>query len=155
MRPSPTDQLESAWDTVLGFPDSVGVLTRIPRHNSCRHALLFKPGIKSPVVIRMFDRQRRYVPRRLSYPVPADMRTPSPRVRRPALFPGSAYDVSQTATGMRGRVTWNKADANEVPARWVRVEAGVDGHVAGRARRWSTPRRLCGAPIWTAGFKLV
>ena len=117
----------------MGFPDSIGALTGIPRHNSCRHALLFKPGMTSPVVIRMFDRRRRFAPRRISYPVPADILTASPRVRRPALFPGAAYDVSDAFTGMRGRVTWNQSTASEVPARWVRVEASIDGQVVGRA----------------------
>jgi hypothetical protein len=124
---------EAFWDQVLGFPDSIGALTHIPRHNSCRHALLFKPGMKSPVVIRMFERQRRFAPRRISYPVPDDIHTPSPRVRRPALFPGAAYDVSDAVTGMRGRVTWNQSAVDEVPARWVRVEARIDGEVVGRA----------------------
>lgn len=121
------------WDRLLGFPDAIGGLTRIPRHDSCRHALLYRPGLETPVVIRLFDRRRRFAPRRLSYPVPADIRTPLPRVRRPALYPGAAYDVGHTATGMRGRVTWNQADTDEVPVRWVRVEARVDGQVVGRA----------------------
>ena len=124
---------EQAWDQAMGFPDSIGDLTEIPRHNSCRHALLFKPGMKSPVVIRMFDRQRRFAPRRVSYSVPADIHTPSPRVRRPALYPGAAYDAIDAFTGMRGRVTWNQSAANEVPARWVRVEARIGGQVVGRA----------------------
>jgi hypothetical protein len=131
--PSASSGAGQAWDQVMGFPDSIGALTRIPRHNSCRHALLFKPGMKPPVVIRMFDRQRRFAPRRISYPVPDDIHTPSPRVRRPALYPGAAYDVSDTFTGLRGRVTWNQSSSNEVPARWVRVEARIDGQVVGRA----------------------
>jgi len=131
--PSAPHGAEQAWDQVMGFPDSIGALTGIPRHNSCRHALLFEPGMTSPVVIRMFDRRRRFAPRRISYPVPADILTASPRVRRPALFPGAAYDVSDAFTGMRGRVTWNQSTASEVPARWVRVEASIDGQVVGRA----------------------
>jgi hypothetical protein len=123
----------AAWNRLMGFPDAVGTLSRIPRHSSCRHALLFKPGMKSPIAIRMFDRQRRFAPRRISYPVPADIHTPAPRVRRPALYPGAAYDVSGTFTGMRGRVTWNQPDAGEVPARWVRVEAKINGQLVGRA----------------------
>jgi hypothetical protein len=127
---------ERSWERFLGFPDTVAGLPVIPRHNSCRHALVFKagkPGMKSPVVVRIFDRLRRFAPRRISYPVPADIHTPSPRVRRPALYPGAAYDVSDTFTGMRGRVTWNQPSANEVPARWVRVEARLGGQIVGRA----------------------
>src|SRR5262249_38597174 len=119
--------------TLDGDP-SLGTLPVIPRHNSCRHALVFKAGkprMKPPVVIRMVDPRRRFAPRRISYPTPLDIKTSSPRVRRPALFPGAAYDVGATVTGMRGRVTWNQPDAGEVPARWVRVEARINGQVVG------------------------
>jgi hypothetical protein len=126
---------EMSWDSVIGLPDPIGILREIPRHNSCRHALIFKPGVKSPIIIRMFDRLRRFVARRISYPIPADIHTVSPpsRVRRPALFPGAAYDISETVTGLRGRVTWNQPALNEVPARWVRVAATMGDQVVGRA----------------------
>ena len=120
-----------AWDGVFGFPDAIGSLTRIPRHNSCRHALLFSPGMASPVTIRMFDRQRRFAPRRIGYPVPADIHATTARVRRPALYPGAAYAIGEAVTGLRGRVTWRQS--NEAPVRWARVEATIDGQVVGRA----------------------
>ncbi len=125
----------SSWETALGLSDPIGSRHPIPRHDSCRHALVFPPGMDSPIAIRMFDRARRFVPRRISYPIPADITVASPpsRVRRPALFPGAAYDVSPTATGIRGRVTWSQSTANEVPARWVRVEAVINGQIVGRA----------------------
>lgn len=125
----------SAWDAALGMPDPIGARPPIPRHDSCRHALVFPPGLQSPIAIRMVDRTRRFVARRISYPVPADITIASPpsRVRRPALYPGAAYDVSQTATGIRGRVTWNQSPVNEAPARWVRVEAAINGQIVGRA----------------------
>jgi hypothetical protein len=130
----PYPPAEISWNSEI-FRDPIGILREIPRHNSCRHALIFKPGVKSPIVIRMYDRLRRYVPRRISYPIPGDIHTLSPplRKRRPALFPGAAYDTSETATGMRGRVTWNKSPTNEARARWVRVEAKIGGRVVGRA----------------------
>ena len=136
--PAPTSRalrLAPSWDRFFGFPDPLGGLARIPRHNSCRHAFLFKPGVKSPVVIRLFDRQRRFAPRRISYPIPAGIHSPAPplRIRMPALFPGAAYDLSNTATGMRGRVTWRQSVNNEEPVRWARVEARVGGNVVGRA----------------------
>jgi hypothetical protein len=129
-RPAPP-----SWETALGLPDPIGARPSIPRHRSCRHALMFPPAVDSPIAIRIYDRTRRFVPRRLSYPIPADITVASPpsRVRRPALFPGAAYDVTPAATGIRGRVTWNQSAANEVPARWVRVEAVINGHVVGRA----------------------
>ncbi|MEI6668459.1 MAG: hypothetical protein WCP29_09910 [Acidobacteriota bacterium] len=128
-----------AGETVVsgfdGLPDPIGRLAAIPRHNSCRHALVFPPAVKTPVAIRLFDVQRRFAPRRISYPLPATIETAPPpsRVRRPALFPGAAYDISPTATGLRGRVTWGKPTTGEVPARWVRVTASINGHVVGRA----------------------
>ena len=118
-----------------GSLDPRGYLQSVDRHNSCRHALVYPPSLKGPLAIRLFDDARRFVPRRISYPIPTDVTVASPpvRVRRPALFPGAAYDVSPTATGMRGRVTWKQAAANEQPARWVRVTAVSDGQVVGRA----------------------
>jgi hypothetical protein len=125
----------SSWETALGMSDPIGARYPVRRHDSCRHALVFPPDMQSPIAIRMYDRERRFVPRRISYPLPADIRVASPpsRVRRPALFPGAAYDVGQIATGIRGRVTWSQSPVNEVPARWVRVEAVINGQVVGRA----------------------
>ncbi len=122
-----------AWQHAFGVPDAIGGLQPIPRHNSCRHALLFKPGLKSPVTIRLYDPQRRFAPRRISYPVPADINATAPRVRRPALYPGAAYAISEASTGLRGRVTWSRASLPEVPVRWVRVIATLGGQVVGRA----------------------
>jgi len=50
------------------------------------------------------------------------------RAWRPVLFPGAAYDIAATRSGVRGRVT-----RAGVPVRWTRVEAIVDGHVIGHA----------------------
>ena len=122
-----------AWDRVFGFPDAIGSLARIPRHDSCRHALVYRPTLTSPIAIRLFDRRRRFAPRRISYPVPDDIGTPSPRIRRPALYPGAAYTISESTTGLRGRVTWNQSASNEVPVRWARIEASINGQVVGRA----------------------
>jgi hypothetical protein len=118
-----------------GSLDPLGYLPTVQRHNSCRHALVYPPDMKGPIAIRLFDDARRFVPRRISYPVPTDATVlpPPVRVRRPALFPGAAYDVSPTATGMRGRVTWKSSTANEQAARWVRVAAVINGQIVGRA----------------------
>jgi hypothetical protein len=82
--------------------------------------------------LRLHDRRRRYVPRRITYAIPTDATVTSPRVRRPLLFPGAAYDISDTATRIRGRITWTDAPA-ETPARWTRITATVDGNLVGRA----------------------
>ena len=105
------------------------VLVRIPRHDSCVHAIVHGPATDSPIDIRIVDPSRRFVPRRLRIPVPTRAQIESaelgtapisaaPRVRRPVLFPGAAYDVSESATAVRGRV--RLADR---PLRWARVEA--------------------------------
>lgn len=106
----------------------------IERHRSCLHALRFQPGVKTSVNLRLFDSARRFVPRRLSVPLLtqalAETRPDTQRVRRPVLFPGAAYDVSDTATGLRGRVLRGGR-----PMRWARIEATLPGSgvMVGRA----------------------
>ena len=106
----------------------------IERHSSCLHALRFQPGVKNKVNLRLFDSARRFVPRRLSVPLltqpQAEAVDYTNRVRRPVLFPGAAYDVSETATGLRGRVI-----RNGKVMRWARVEARlpISGVLVGRA----------------------
>ncbi len=105
---------------------------RIMRHDSAAFALLYEPQLADEIVIRLFDAptsiwsesgdRRRYVPRRLRIPLlasaVADLQPISQRARRPVLFPGAAYDVSDCATGMRGRVL-----SGGVPLRWARIQA--------------------------------
>lgn len=113
-----------------GLPPGSDVLERIPRHDSCRHALVWRPGLKSPIEVRCDDRLRRYVPRRLAYAVPNARDVLAPRVRRPAFFPGAAYDLAGGATGLRGLALW---DATRRPVRWARVEARRAGTRVGLA----------------------
>jgi hypothetical protein len=90
----------------------------------------------STVTLRFDDPARRYVPRRLTIPLLTATAADAPpfrpqlRTRRPALFPGAAYDVHATATGRRGRVL-----RGGNPMRWARVEARLPGAptVVGRA----------------------
>lgn len=106
----------------------------VERHPSCLHALRFQPGVGTPVNLRLYDAERRFVPRRLRIPLltqpQAEAQPFTSRVRRPVLFPGAAYDVSETATGLRGRVTRGAR-----PMRWSRVEARLpgSGFLVGRA----------------------
>ena len=114
--------IEITFDEVpLGLPRPP-----VERHPSCLHALRFQPGVKTTVNLRLFDNARRFVPRRLSIPIltqtQADLSAYTDRVRRPFLFPGAAYDVSDTATGLRGRVV-----RGGLPMRWSRVEATLPG----------------------------
>jgi hypothetical protein len=124
---------KSAWLDGVLFDDPIGPLRRIARHSSCRYVLLYRPGMKTTVNLRFFDPHRRFAPRRISYTLPPDIITRSPRVRRPAFFPGAGYDVSQSVTGLRGRVTWNQSSEHEVPARWVRIQASINDQIVGRA----------------------
>jgi len=130
---TPAEYAERAWPGDVPFADPIRRLRRVARHNSCRYVLLYRPGMKTTVNLRFFDRYRRFVPRRISYTLPPDINTPSPRVRRPAFFPGAGYDVSQSVTGLRGRVTWQQSIVDEVPARWVRIQASINGRIVGRA----------------------
>jgi hypothetical protein len=103
------DQLEVSVSTAPG---------RAPRRRR------FKIPPAAAVTLRIDDPSRRYVPRRLTIPLlkAADAEAPpfrpQLRTRRPVLFPGAAYDVHATATGLRGRVTRGGR-----PMRWARVEA--------------------------------
>lgn len=128
------------------FPETLRGLRRpaVARRDSCRHALLYQPGVADEVelrfsepVVSFSERQtlyaRRYVPRQITYPIltieEADERSYRNRIRRPVLFPGSAYDTVSMATGMRGRV---ERGAGGPPVRWSRVEARIAGAIVGR-----------------------
>jgi hypothetical protein len=117
-----------------------GRATPLSRHGSGRYVLLFDRGVDTPVTLRLIPRDRRYVPRRMTFaivdeatvlaaegPPPDDVPSAS-RAWRPLLFPGAGYDAAGTATGVRGHVA--RAGG---PVRWTRVEATADGHVIGRA----------------------
>lgn len=101
----------------------------IERHRSCLHVLVYGPGVATPVELRLFENQRRFVPRRLRYPIhpqaAAETRPASERMRRPRMFPGANYDLDSGATGLRGRVL-----RGGVPMRWARVEATLPGALA-------------------------
>jgi hypothetical protein len=132
--PAPTGRRRKLAD--LGA--SAG-LSRLRRHSSNRWVLLYDPLVEGPVDVRLVPRDRRFVPRRLrvritsladvltAEPTRSDLPAPS-RVWRPLLFPGAAYDIHETATGVRGRVEQGGA-----PRRWTRVEARIGNVVIGRA----------------------
>jgi hypothetical protein len=106
-------------------------LAPLPRRSGGRFAVLDRPGLPTQLSLRLCDPSRRFVPRRIRYSIPADITVREPRIRRPVLYPGASYELSETATGIRGRAVWAGADA--LPARFTRVEASVAGNVVGRA----------------------
>ncbi len=122
-----------------GF-DLGNVLRRVDRHNSCLYVIVYRRGLTVPIDLRLVDRTRRFVPRRLRFPVASEQDVlqgeavgavvpASRRIRRPLLFPGAAYAISETATALRGRVL-----RGGVPMRWARVEARLPtGELMGRA----------------------
>ena len=114
-------------ERLLGLPRP-----RLERHRSCLHALRYLPGVSGTVKLRFQEDARRYVPRRISFPIQtiaaADAAAWPNRVRRPRMFPGAAYDVVSQATGLRGRVL-RGTDL----LRWARVEARIGGSIVGRA----------------------
>jgi len=61
---TPAEYAERAWPGDVPFADPIGRLRRVARHNSCRYVLLYRPGMKTTVNLRFFDRYRRFVPRR-------------------------------------------------------------------------------------------
>jgi hypothetical protein len=121
-------------------PSAAAGLFALPRHSSGRFVLLFDSKVDTPLSLRLVPADRRYVPRRMTFSfvdeatvladeaANADLPTWS-RAWRPLLFPGAAYEVQQTATGVRGTVTSGGA-----PVRWTRVEASIEGTVIGRAQ---------------------
>lgn len=110
----------------------VDALKPVPRHNSGLYALVEPLGTKPPqsLSVRLVDRARQLVPRRLQIQPDES----GSAILHPALFPGAAYDVSKTATGMRGRVLLDPR--TEAPLRWARVEARLPGSntIVGRAQ---------------------
>jgi hypothetical protein len=112
----------------------------VDRHDSSLFALLYQPRLEGETVdLRVYDLSRRRVARRFRVPIlppgslaggePAAL-TRARRTRRPALFPGAAYDTGSRITGLRGRVLRGGA-----PLRWARVEARLEpgGALVGRA----------------------
>ncbi len=120
----------------------------IERHGSNLFSLRYQPGVKTLITLRIFDLEtprydpkydrRRIVPRRLKIPIltRADVENQEKldrqefrrRIRRPAFFPGAAYDSGATATALRGRVR-----RGGEAMRWARVEAKLAGQDVGRA----------------------
>jgi hypothetical protein len=104
----------------------------LEQNRSGRYRLRYGPRVGATVTVRLRDRRRRFVPRRLAvslwplgmvsavdetpgaHPVPV-----ADRVLRPWLWPGSGYLVPHGTTGIRGRVV--RADGR--PLRWPRVAA--------------------------------
>lgn len=100
----------------------------ISRHPSGRFTVSYRPGLNQTLDIRLYDNQRRYVPRRLSIPLvtlsqilSTEQNQPldylSSRVKYPLMYPGAAYPISPRSTGLRGRVV----SAGQ-PIRWALVE---------------------------------
>jgi hypothetical protein len=110
-------------------------------HAGGRWSIRYVPALPDHVDLRIDDPARRFVPRRMRFPVVslADVKTgeasgaPVPAARRtwrPLLFPGAAHPLAASATGLRGRVV-----RDSQPVRWARVEARLvpDGNVLWRA----------------------
>ena len=100
----------------------------------CRAALR-RVG-RPPVVVRIVDPSRRYVPRRLAFPIvrrghdaPRSSATATPaaarRARRPCSSPARPTRCAARRPALRGRVHPRGA-----PLRWARVEARADGSAA-------------------------
>ncbi len=128
-RPLPREEV--VWMAREGR-DVTQKLPVLERHATCRHVLRYRPGADAHHVdVRLVEgpqarAPRRFVPRRLRIPLldaaEADSRATGYRIRRPHLFPGAAYPVPTSATGLRGRVVREGG-----PVRWARVHATHPG----------------------------
>lgn len=107
------------------------------RHHSGRYAITYYPGLGDHLIMRLYDNQRYYIPRRLRVPLLTEAQIQTPalghvdlRVRRPVLFPGAAYNIGTTTTGLRGSVL-----RGGQPMRWAIVDATLPGNstLVGRA----------------------
>ena len=115
---------------------------KVERHDTGLHVIRQRSDLPATVEIRIFDApfaryssdmdRRRFVPRHFRVPLlpieQAEQNPPGHRIRRPAMFPGAAYDVPENLTGLRGRVT-----RGGQPLQWCRVEALAGGVLVGRA----------------------
>lgn len=133
-----------------GPGDAIG-LPGVGRNPSGRFSIAFTArdfaarGAPVRLDVRLIDPSRRYVPRRLSIPVPSladvlaadkahdiDPTVPlAPRGCRPLLFPGADYGTQAGATIIKGRATWGPGGP---PVQWARIEATADG--VGQPRPW-------------------
>lgn len=112
------------------------------RHDSGRYSLLYHPGIRTSVTLRLYDRAGTLIPRRISVPLlslaqveaieaaePLDYY--GSRQRTIALFANSGYHLAGGETGLRGRVL---RDGGVM--RWAYLEASspISNAVLARAR---------------------
>lgn len=124
--------------TIGNYEVGIGLPT-VWRNTTGRFAITYSvTALTAPVVVRLYDTGRCYVPRRMSLPVPTEATVvaeeqtsesspwpPIPsRAYRPALYPGAAYGPQAGATIVRGRVL--RGDGSI--ARWARVSATDAAH---------------------------
>lgn len=125
----------SAWRRLEPWQTIGELLPRMLRHPSGRFVVLYEKDTRPAIDIRLFDRQRRFVPRRLRVRIPTEAVVMAPetdpllfpvpswrRIFRPALFPGANYPTTDRATGLRGRVI-----RDGKPMAWARIEARIAG----------------------------
>ena len=111
----------------------------LTHHNSGRYSLVYQPSLKTYIDLRLYDTERRYVPRRLRVPLLSLQQVEgleaehsddylNGRVRTPVMHPGANYPLVGNATGLRGRVVHEGK-----VVRWAYIEARVQSVVM-RAR---------------------
>lgn len=136
-------------DPGIGLPRwrraAIGRVRVVHPHNPAPLPAGVPPPATASKAIRIVDRGRRFVPRRLTVPVPTLPAVLAAEVAhaagprrswRIAMFPGAGYPLSGGITAIRGRVV----DEANVPVPWVQVLARIvdiganqDGPVIGRA----------------------
>jgi hypothetical protein len=138
-RPDPRDPYSPTadWGPYRHHVKHSDVRSRFTRSPAGRYSIIYHalssagpaadpyhPDPPAPLVVRIYDHLRRYVPRRLEIPILTRAEAEEPkrptahRTRRPTIFPGAAYDPCGGATGIRGRIL-----REGKPMRWACVEA--------------------------------
>jgi hypothetical protein len=99
---------------------------RVGRGEYGTHRMLYlkRNPMPTEMLIRVSDERRHFIPRRFRLNVPAsvdaesEQRPLTSRKQSPLLFPAAAYQVSESSTGLRGRVL-----RNAEPMRWAWISA--------------------------------
>ena len=125
----------ASWRRIERWQTVNDVLPRMRRHPSGHFVLLYRKDLPTEVAIRLFDPDRRFVPRRLRVRIPSEAAVEAsetdpllappltwPRIFRPALYPGVNYPLTERSTGLRGRVV-----RGGTPMPWARIVARASG----------------------------
>lgn len=112
--------------------DGGASLVPMTRHASGHHVLTGPEGRGASLDLRLHDRRRAWVPRRVRVPLPnIDDTNVARRTRELVLFPGVNWDLVGGATALRG---WVRRATQPVRWAWLEVREPGDDAVVMRTR---------------------